>query len=97
MIEYDNSKAELRLSVHAVPRASRTEMKGGHDGALRLRVAAPPVDGAANDEIVRYFSKLFRVPASSIEMASGASSKRKVIVFSQISPEKAREIAAAVQ
>lgn len=97
MIEYDESRAELRLSVQAVPRASRTEIKGEYDGALRLRVAAPPVDGAANAEVIRFFSKLFNLPASSIELASGSASKRKVVLFSGISRDKALEISSAVQ
>jgi uncharacterized protein len=69
----------VTFSVRVVPRASRSEIVGLHDGALKIRVAAPPVEGAANDELVRFLAKQFGVPRSAVMLASGAHSRTKTI------------------
>ncbi len=68
------------LKVKAQPQASKNEFCGlyGED-ALKVRIAAPAVEGAANKELVKFFSKQFKVPKSSIEFVSGQSSKVKLI------------------
>jgi uncharacterized protein (TIGR00251 family) len=50
---------------------------GEHDGSLRVRVAAPPVDGAANEELVRTLARAFRIPAREVSITSGHTSKLK--------------------
>jgi uncharacterized protein (TIGR00251 family) len=65
--------------VRVVPRASRSEVVGLHDGALRVRVAAPPVEGAANQELVKFLSKRLKIPRASLTLISGANSKNKII------------------
>ena len=67
------------LSVLVIPNASVTEIVGMHDGALKIRLAAPPVDGKANDELVRYLAKYFDLAPSEIVIAKGLSGKRKRI------------------
>jgi uncharacterized protein (TIGR00251 family) len=67
----------LSFTVRVVPRASRSEVAGEHDGALRVRVAAPPVDGAANQELVRMLARSLSVPARDVEITSGHTSKLK--------------------
>jgi uncharacterized protein (TIGR00251 family) len=67
------------LSVLVVPNASVTEIVGMHDGALKIRLAAPPVDGKANEELVRFLAKYFDLAPSEIDIAKGASGKRKRI------------------
>ena len=69
----------ITLTVRIVPRASRSEITGYHDGALRIRVAAAPVEGAANRELIRFLSKTFRVPQNAIAIISGSNSKNKII------------------
>ena len=69
----------VRIALHVVPRASKTQLAGLHDGRLKLQVAAPPVDGEANDAIVRWAAKLFAVPRDQVRIASGATGKRKVL------------------
>lgn len=69
--------ADVRIRVRVQPRASRTEVAGEHDGALRIRVAAPPVEGEANEALVRFLSKRLRVAASRVTVVSGASSRTK--------------------
>lgn len=53
MIEHSEKDGRLSFKVRVIPRASRSEVIGEHDGALRVRIAASPVDGAANDELIR--------------------------------------------
>ena len=67
------------LKVQVVPRASRSEIVGEHNGALRVRIAAPPVDGAANKELIRTLAHAFKVPQRDIEILSGHTSKLKQV------------------
>jgi len=69
----------VRLRIRAQPRASRTEITGEHGGALKVRLAAPPVDGDANRELVRFIAKVTRVPISAVRVVAGSSSRNKVI------------------
>ncbi|HEX7721459.1 MAG TPA: DUF167 domain-containing protein [Pyrinomonadaceae bacterium] len=69
----------ITLSVRVVPRASRSEIAGYHDGALRIRVAASPVEGAANRELIKFLSKNFRVPQSAVTIISGSNSRNKIV------------------
>ena len=69
----------VRFSVHVQPRASRSEVAGIHDGALRVRVQAPPVDGAANEAIVALLAKALGVPRRALRVVAGESARRKVV------------------
>ena len=62
------------------PRASRTEVVGPHGDAIKIRLAAAPVNGAANTELIAYVAQRLRVPKGVIRLTAGASSKRKRIV-----------------
>jgi uncharacterized protein len=65
--------------VRVVPRASKNEIVGFHDGALKVRIASPPVEGAANTELIKLLAKRFDVSKSDVEIVSGHSSKTKHI------------------
>lgn len=67
------------LDLSIVPGAKRTEVIGLHDGALRVRLAAPPVDGKANDALIAWLAKELGVPRRSVELLRGASSRRKQV------------------
>lgn len=75
-IEKDGS---LIFNVRVVPRASKSEIVGEHDGALKVRIALPPVDGAANAELVKVLAKQFGVSKSAVEIQSGQTAKTKQI------------------
>ena len=75
MIPYTESDDGIIFKVQVVPRASRSEIVGEHNGALRVRIAAPPVDGAANEELVRLLARALRVPRSAVEITRGALGK----------------------
>jgi uncharacterized protein (TIGR00251 family) len=62
-----------------VSRASRSEIVGEHDGALKIKIAAPPVEGAANRELQRLLAKIFKLPQNAVEIIAGSNSKRKVV------------------
>ena len=71
------------------PRASRTEVVGPHGGALRIRVAAPPVEDAANEALVAFLAGRFGVPRSAVVLKRGASGRRKLVEVEGVSPEQA--------
>ena len=79
MINYTDKDGRLIFKVRVVPRASRSELVGEHDGALRVRIAAPPVDGAANDELVRLLALAFDLPRSAIDITGGHAAKLKTV------------------
>jgi uncharacterized protein (TIGR00251 family) len=69
----------LQLSV--VPNARRTEVDGLHDGALRLRLAAPPIDGRANEALVAWLAKSLGVRRRDVDVLRGESSRRKQVAI----------------
>ena len=77
MLRYTESDGAITFAVRVVPRASRSEVAGEHGGALRVRVAAPPVEGAANEELTRTLARALRVPARAVEIVAGHHSKSK--------------------
>jgi uncharacterized protein (TIGR00251 family) len=87
MIDYSEKDGSLTFKVRVVPRASRSEIVGAHDGALRVRIAAPPVNGAANDELVRMLARAFKVSRNAVEITAGQTSKLKEVAVSGIAPD----------
>jgi uncharacterized protein len=79
VIRYSQHGRTLTFAVRIAPRASRSEISGEHDGALRVRIAAPPVDGAANRELIRVIARALKVPQNAIEIIAGANSKNKTV------------------
>jgi uncharacterized protein (TIGR00251 family) len=79
MLRLTEADGAITFAVRVVARASRTEIAGEHDGALRVRVAAPPVEGAANAELIRFLAKLLRLSARDVEIVLGHTSKMKVL------------------
>lgn len=70
----------VRVAVRLVPRAGRDAVVGAAaDGALRVRVAAPPVDGAANEALCRLLARELRLPRSAVLIVEGAASRRKIV------------------
>ena len=67
----------LVLTVHVQPGARRSEVAGIHGDALKVRLAAPPVDGRANDELVRFMAEAFGVPRANVVLLRGTTSRRK--------------------
>jgi hypothetical protein len=78
------------VSVIVVPRASRTRVVGVHDDMLRVQLAAPPVDGAANDALVRFVAESTGTPRSSVSVARGLASRRKTVRLAGVDGEQVR-------
>jgi len=76
--------------VHVQPRARRTEVAGLHGDAVKLRLAAPPVEGAANEELVRFVAERLGVARSAVRVAAGATSRRKTVEVDGMDGERAR-------
>jgi uncharacterized protein (TIGR00251 family) len=79
VIQFIEDGRGMTFTVRIVPRASTSEIVGDHEGALRIRIAAPPVAGAANRELIRLLAKRLKVPQNAVEIIAGASSKSKII------------------
>jgi uncharacterized protein (TIGR00251 family) len=78
----------VRFEVRVQPRASRSEIAGEQEGALRVRLAAPPVNGAANEALVALLADLLGVPKRDIHIVTGMTSKRKLIEAHGVTPEQ---------
>ncbi|MEI7455918.1 MAG: DUF167 domain-containing protein [Nitrosomonadales bacterium] len=79
----------ITLTLHVQPGAKRCEISGLHGEALKLKLAAPPIDGRANEALVKYIAGLFEVPIRQVELKQGAQSRHKVLAItgSLINPE----------
>ena len=88
MILFTKKDDALIFTVRVVPRASKSEIVGEMNGALKIRISSPPVDGAANAELVKFLSKSFNVSKSSVEIIGGKTSKTKQIKIANLSSEK---------
>jgi uncharacterized protein (TIGR00251 family) len=69
----------VRFAVKVQPRASKTELAGKLGEAYKLRLAAPPVDGKANEACVRFFAEQFGVARSAVRIVQGLASRLKVV------------------
>lgn len=79
----------IRLLVQ--PRASRNEVVGLHGDEVRVRLAAPPVDGAANDALTRFLAAALDHPRSRIRVRAGHASRRKTVLVEGLEPGVVRE------
>jgi uncharacterized protein (TIGR00251 family) len=84
------TRSGVILSVRVVPRARKTEIGGVRGEALLVRVAAPPVDGAANAVLVDLLADALGVPRSAIEILGGDRGRHKRIAIAGVSPELVR-------
>jgi uncharacterized protein (TIGR00251 family) len=88
MIAFTEKDDTIVLNVRVAPRASKSEIVGEHDGALKVRIASPPVDGAANEELIKFLAKSFGAAKNAVEIVSGHSSRLKRVAITGASPEK---------
>jgi uncharacterized protein (TIGR00251 family) len=79
LLKITKSGDVITFNIRVIPRSSKTEIVGEHDGALKIKLKAPPVDGAANEELVRFLSKTLDIPRSNIGIIAGATSRTKKI------------------
>ncbi len=84
-------KDGVELTIYVQPGARATELAGEHDGALKLRIHAPPVDGKANAAVIAFLNLKFGIARSQIELVSGDKNRRKRLLVRGISAQFARE------
>ncbi|WP_300319084.1 DUF167 domain-containing protein [Accumulibacter sp.] len=80
----------LALVVHVQPGAKQTEVAGLHGGALKIRLAAPAIDGRANTALVDYVARRLGVPRAAVELRSGQKSRRKRLLVTGAPADAAR-------
>jgi len=88
MVDIRQRGDTVAFSVRVVPRASRNKIAGIQDGAVRIRLTAPPVEGAANEALVAFLSSVLRVAKRDIELVSGQTARIKVVSVSGLSGEE---------
>lgn len=76
-IEFEEKGEWLSFGVRVIPRASKSEIVGEHDGAIKVRLASPPVNGAANAELIKFLAKKIKRSRSDVEVVSGVTSRTK--------------------
>lgn len=81
----------VQLAVKVVPRAAHTELAGVEGTELKIRVAAPPVDSAANEALVRFLADALGCPRGSVRLVRGATSRHKVVAIDGLSSDRVRE------
>ncbi len=86
---YRRNGEVLTLTLHIQPGAKRSEVAGLHGDALKIRLAAPPLEGRANEALLKFVAELCRVPVRQVELKQGAQSRHKVVAVtgSRIDPD----------
>jgi uncharacterized protein (TIGR00251 family) len=79
---YQRSGDVIMLTLHVQPGAKQTSVTGLHGEALKIRLAAPPIEGRANDALLRFIADHFAVPLRSVELKQGGQSRHKRIAVS---------------
>ena len=87
------TEGRVKFAVRVQPRASRSEIVGLHGEALKVRLAAPPVDGAANAALVELLADALGVSRSAVRIISGETSRGKVVEVDGASVENIRRLA----
>jgi uncharacterized protein len=91
MISIQETPKGVTFAVKVHPRAKKNAITGELGDALKLALTAPPIDGKANEACIEFFANLLNVPCSSVTIASGLSSRRKVIRVAGMTAEVVRE------
>lgn len=81
----EDGSGNLLLRLHVQPGAARTAVAGLHGAALKIRLAAPPVDGRANDALVAFLAKRLGIAKARVELVAGAASREKRVRISGVS------------
>lgn len=76
---------QVVLTIHVTPRASKDEVRGFHGNAIKIRLRAPPVEGKANRELIRFLSRKLDIPARQIALLTGKSGRHKRVSVAGLS------------
>ena len=86
----------ITLTLHIQPGAKKTEFAGLHGDALKIRLAAPPVDGKANEALIKFVAETLKLPKSAVTLKSGQTSRRKVLEVQGATPSSVEAFGTAV-
>ena len=81
----------VTFAVHVTPRARKDEIGGLHGDAIKVRITAPPVEGAANAHLVKFLAEVLGVPSRQVTIVAGETSRRKVVAVMGVPLEAVRE------
>jgi uncharacterized protein len=90
MVNISEKDGSISFTIRVVPRASKTEFAGEMEGAVKVRVASPPVNGAANTELIKLLAKTLGVSKKDVEIVAGQASKTKQIRITGATAEQLR-------
>ena len=93
MIEISEGTSGVSLAVRVVPRASRDAIEGEYQGALKIRLTAPPVEDSANDALRRFLAARLKVPVSAVRIVAGEKSRNKRVSIAGVSRAQIIELA----
>jgi len=85
----------ITIDVRVIPRARKTECAGFRDDVLVVRVAAPPVEGAADDALIGFFTSALRIPRRSVRIVSGDHGRQKRLSLDGVTYEQIRALSTA--
>ncbi|MFZ3264366.1 MAG: DUF167 domain-containing protein [Terriglobales bacterium] len=91
MLKLHDTASGVNFAVKVHARAKKNAVTGDVGDALKVSLTAPPVDGKANEACVEFFAKLLKVPRSSVTIASGQTSRNKVIRVAGLTSQQLRE------
>jgi uncharacterized protein len=91
VISIHESDDTVTFAIKVHPRARKNSITGELGGALKLSITSPPIDGRANQACIEFFAKLLKVPRSSVTIASGQSSRNKVVRVAGLTVEEVRQ------
>ena len=87
-----DAPAGVEFDVRVIPRAHRTEVSGARDDAVVVRVAAPPVDGSANDALIEFLADVLGVGRRDVRIISGERGRRKRVAIAGVTAAHVRAI-----
>jgi len=88
VLNIQESDEGLRIEVKVQPRSSRNQISGEQEGALKVKLTAPPVEGEANQALVNFLSRLLKLPRKNIILIRGETTRNKLIEIRGISKEQ---------
>jgi uncharacterized protein len=92
-VRVTSAGGRVRFSVRVQPRASNNQIAGVHGDALKVRLTAPPIDGAANKELIEFLADIFDVGRQSIRIVGGESSRSKIVEIDGVTERAVHDVA----
>jgi uncharacterized protein (TIGR00251 family) len=92
MLDIKEDQNGVVVKIRVQPRAAKNSLAGEMEGALKVRLTAPPVDGAANEACCKFLAEIFGIAKSNVEIVSGHTGRNKLVRIRGVREAKAREL-----